>query len=131
MAKAIIAAQLVCSIFFLKQVLNFIFKLYNIVLVLPNIEMNLPQVYPCSPSWTLLPPPFHFLTAFIEQKFLFLMVSIFTIDYSSCLCPLISLAFFYSFQCAGLIFLLKDFFLIISYFWMEYWYNFFIFLVHF
>jgi len=35
----------------------FIFKLYNIVLVLPNIKMNLPQVYPCSPSWTLLPPP--------------------------------------------------------------------------
>ena len=35
----------------------FIFKLYNIVLVLPNIEMNLPQVYLCSPSWTLLPPP--------------------------------------------------------------------------
>ena len=34
----------------------FIFKLYNIVLVLPNIEMNPPQVYPCSPSWTLLPP---------------------------------------------------------------------------
>ena len=35
----------------------FFFKLYNIVLVLPNIEMNLPQVYMCSPSWTLLPPP--------------------------------------------------------------------------
>ena len=35
----------------------FIFKLYNIVLVLPNIEMNPPQVYMCSPSWTLLPPP--------------------------------------------------------------------------
>ena len=35
----------------------FIFKLYNIVLVLPNIEMNLPQVYMCSPSWTLLLPP--------------------------------------------------------------------------
>jgi len=34
----------------------FTFKLYNIVLVLPNIEMNLPQVYPRSPSWTLLPP---------------------------------------------------------------------------
>ena len=36
----------------------FIFKLYNIVLVLPNIEMNLPQVYVCSPSWpsSLLPP---------------------------------------------------------------------------
>ena len=36
---------------------NFIFKLYNIVLVLSNIEMNPPQVYMCSPSWTLLPPP--------------------------------------------------------------------------
>ena len=35
----------------------FIFKLYNIVLVLQNIKMNLPQVYLCSPSWTLLPPP--------------------------------------------------------------------------
>ena len=29
----------------------FIFKLYNIVLVLPNIKMNPPQVYLCSPSW--------------------------------------------------------------------------------
>ena len=35
----------------------FFFKLYNIVLVLPNIEMNPPQVYMCFPSWTLLPPP--------------------------------------------------------------------------
>ena len=35
----------------------FIFKLYNIVLVLPNIEMNPPQEYLCSTSWTLLPPP--------------------------------------------------------------------------
>ena len=35
----------------------FIFKLYSIVLVLPNIEMNPPQVYMCSPCWTLLPPP--------------------------------------------------------------------------
>ena len=35
----------------------FIFKLYNIVLVLPSIEMNPPQVYMCSPSWALLPPP--------------------------------------------------------------------------
>ena len=31
-------------------------KLYNILLVLPNIEMNPQQVYMCSPSWTLLPP---------------------------------------------------------------------------
>ena len=39
----------------------FIFKLYSTVLVLPNIEMNPPQVYMCSPSWTLLPPlsPYH------------------------------------------------------------------------
>ena len=35
----------------------FIFKLYIIVLILPNIKMNPPQVYMCSPSWTLLPPP--------------------------------------------------------------------------
>ena len=35
----------------------FIFKLYVIVLVLPNIKMNPSQVYMCSPSWTLLPPP--------------------------------------------------------------------------
>ena len=44
--------RLSLSIFF-----YFIFKLYNIVLVLPNIKMNPPQVYTCSPSWTLLPPP--------------------------------------------------------------------------
>ena len=35
----------------------FFLKLYIIVLVLPNIKMNPPQVYMCSPSWTLLPPP--------------------------------------------------------------------------
>ena len=35
----------------------FIFKLYNIVLVLPYIEMNPPQAYRYSPSWTLHPPP--------------------------------------------------------------------------
>ena len=35
----------------------FIFYLYSIVLVLPYINMNLPQVYTCSPSWTLLRPP--------------------------------------------------------------------------
>ena len=42
-------------IFFL--LFYFIFKLYIIVLVLPNIKMNPPQVYMCSPSWTLLSPP--------------------------------------------------------------------------
>ena len=35
----------------------FIFKFYIIALVLPNIKMNPPQVYMCSPSWTFLPPP--------------------------------------------------------------------------
>ena len=35
----------------------FIFKFCIIVLVLPNIKMNPPQVYMCSPSRTLLPPP--------------------------------------------------------------------------
>ena len=35
----------------------FIFKLYIIVLDLPNIKMIPPQEYMCSPSWTLLPPP--------------------------------------------------------------------------
>ena len=44
-------------IFFITKVFLFIFLLYNIVLVLPYINMNLPQVYPCSPSWTPLPPP--------------------------------------------------------------------------
>ena len=44
------------GVFFFSIFLNFIFKLYNIVLVLPNIEMKPPKVYMCSPSWTLLPP---------------------------------------------------------------------------
>ena len=35
----------------------FFFLLYNIVLVLPYINMNPPWVYTCSPSWTPLPPP--------------------------------------------------------------------------
>ena len=33
------------------------FLLYNIVLVLPHINMNPPWVYTCSQSWTPLPPP--------------------------------------------------------------------------
>ena len=43
-------------LFFFQLQFYFIFKLYKIVLVLPNIKMNPPQVYMCSPSWTLLPP---------------------------------------------------------------------------
>ena len=44
-------------LFFFNFKFYFIFKLYIIVLVLPNIKMNPPRVYMCSPSWTLLPPP--------------------------------------------------------------------------
>jgi len=44
-------------LFFIFFKFYFIFKLYLIVLVLPNIKMNPPQVYMCSPSWALLPPP--------------------------------------------------------------------------
>ena len=36
---------------------NVFFTLYNIVLVLPYINMHLPRVYTCSSSWTPLPPP--------------------------------------------------------------------------
>ena len=36
---------------------NYLFiLLYNIVLVLPYIDLNPPWVYMCSPSWTPLPP---------------------------------------------------------------------------
>ena len=40
-----------------RRLFFFFFKLYITVLVLPNIKVNPPQVYMCSPSWTLLPPP--------------------------------------------------------------------------
>ena len=42
--------------FFFFQIL-FYFLLYNIVLVLPYINMNPPRVYTWSQSWTPLPPP--------------------------------------------------------------------------
>ena len=42
---------------FISYLLIYLFLLYNIVLVLPYINMNPPQVYMCSPSWTPLPPP--------------------------------------------------------------------------
>ena len=43
--------------FFLKHYLFIYFLLYNIILVLPYIDMNPPWVYMCSPSWTPFPPP--------------------------------------------------------------------------
>ena len=58
MTERLSAQQYVCFFFFLIFFLffylffkfYFIFKLYIIVLVLPNIKMNPPQVYMCSPS---------------------------------------------------------------------------------
>ena len=50
----------VVFLFFYFIIIIFIYLfilLYNIVLVLPYIDMNLPWVYMCSPSWTSLPPP--------------------------------------------------------------------------
>ena len=43
--------------FLILLLLLLLFLLYNIVLVLPYINMYPPRVYTCSPSWTLLPPP--------------------------------------------------------------------------
>ena len=43
--------------FFLFFFCLLLFLLYNIVLVLPHINMNPPRVYMCSPSWTPLLPP--------------------------------------------------------------------------
>ena len=43
-----------CFIFF---IIFYFFLLYNIVLVLPYINMNPPRVYTCSQHWTPLPPP--------------------------------------------------------------------------
>ena len=46
------------QIFKLDFFLNFYFiLLYNTVLVLPYIDMNLPRVYTSSQSWIPLPPP--------------------------------------------------------------------------
>ena len=43
------------------QIDYILFFFFNVVLVLPYISMNPPQVYTCSQSWTPLPPlfPYH------------------------------------------------------------------------
>ena len=41
---------------FIFKLLLLLFLLYNIVLVFPYINMHLPWVYTCCPSWTPLPP---------------------------------------------------------------------------
>ena len=48
---------LVPLFFFFAFLLLLFCLLYNIVLVLPYINMNPPWMYTCSPSWTPLPPP--------------------------------------------------------------------------
>ena len=46
------------GVFFVLFLISVLFiLLYNIVLVLPYIDINPPWVYMCSPSWTPLPPP--------------------------------------------------------------------------
>ena len=80
---SVITSILLCKFF----KFYFIFKLDIIVLVLPNIKMNPPQVYMCSPSWALLPPPSPFhpsgssllgasaLAHFLRGSFIFLELS--------------------------------------------------------
>ena len=43
--------------YFPKTIIYLFIFTYNIVLVLPYIDMNLPWVNMCSPSWNSLPPP--------------------------------------------------------------------------
>ena len=45
-----------CGVFFVVLFFCLFILLYNIVLVLPYIDLNPPWVYMCSPSWTPLPP---------------------------------------------------------------------------
>ena len=44
------AMILIFGVSFVFESTFFLIQLYNIVLVLPYIKMNLPQVYMCSPS---------------------------------------------------------------------------------
>ena len=46
-----------CFLFYFFNLSFIYFLLYNIILVLPSIDMNPPWVYMCSPSWTPLPLP--------------------------------------------------------------------------
>ena len=57
-----LAIMTIISFQFLKLI-NLFILLYNIVLVLPYIDLNLPWVYMCSPSWT--PPPTSFPIPFL------------------------------------------------------------------
>ena len=58
----------VLFIYFYFFIIIIIFLLYNIVLVLPYINMHPPQVYTCSPSWTPLPPPSPYFWIVVLEK---------------------------------------------------------------
>ena len=45
------------EIFFVSFLKKLFILLYDIVLVLPYSDLNMPWVYMCSPSWIPLPPP--------------------------------------------------------------------------
>ena len=67
-----------------KPQVRFIYLFFYIVLVLPYIKMNLPQVYMCFPSWTLFPPPSPYHPSGSSQM---LEVDYFTILYWFCHTP--------------------------------------------
>ena len=54
-------AKSIKSLFIILLLLLLLFLLYNILLVLPYINMHTPWVYTCSPSWALFlhPSPYH------------------------------------------------------------------------
>lgn len=55
-------------IYFWSFLIFFFFLLYNVVLILPYVNVNLPQVYTYSQSWTPLPPPFMlYLDPFVKK----------------------------------------------------------------
>ena len=59
MRKAVYSTQTISfSFYFFFVFIRALFiYFFNFILFLPNIKMNPPQVYMCSPSCTLLPPP--------------------------------------------------------------------------
>ena len=65
-----------------------IFLLYNIVLVLPYINMHPPQVYTCSPSWTPLRKRFNLITCIKQFSniprmsfFIYLIILVYIFDW--------------------------------------------------
>ena len=73
-SESLIYTDFVCL--FVSPFILFLFLLYNIILVLPYINMNPPQIYKCSPSWTTLSSlPIPSLWVVSVHQSLFLWVS--------------------------------------------------------